>query len=82
MRIGIFARAPDGLNNQTLTLYVNENLVNSVPLGTEWKEASFFVPGAHLVRGENELCLRFTGSVAEEDGAPVAALVASLSSYS
>jgi hypothetical protein len=75
LRVGIFARAPDGLDDQTLTLYVNQNLVSSVPLGMEWKETSFLVPEGHLARGENELCLRFTGSAAEEDGALVAALV-------
>ncbi|MGH9337363.1 MAG: hypothetical protein ACRD21_26745, partial [Vicinamibacteria bacterium] len=75
LRIAISARAPEGLENQTLTLYANRNRVNSAPLAAEWKETSFVVPEEHLVRGENELCLRFTRSLAESDGAPVAALV-------
>ncbi len=72
LRVSITARAPDGLEDQTLALAVNERVIGSAPLPIEWSELPFLVPEDDLVRGENAFCLRFTKSLGEP---PVAALV-------
>jgi hypothetical protein len=72
LRISVTARAPDGLEDQTLTLAVNEQVIGSAPLGTDWSELPFLVPGKSLIRGENALCLRFSRGLGEP---PVGALV-------
>jgi hypothetical protein len=75
LRVSVTARAPDGLSNQTLTLAVNDRVVGSSSLGSEWQELPFLVPEEHLIRGKNELCLRFGFGLSGAEEPPVAALV-------
>jgi hypothetical protein len=72
LRVSVTARAPDGLVDQSLALAVNDRVIGSHPLGTEWSELPFLVPAKDLIRGENAFCLRFVRGVGEP---PVAALV-------
>ncbi len=72
LRVAITARAPDGLEDQTLALAVNDQLIGSDALGTNWSELTFLVPENDLVEGENVFCLRFHRGL---DEPPVAALV-------
>jgi hypothetical protein len=75
LRVAVTARAPDGLSNQTLALAVNDRVVGSRSLGSEWQELPFLVPEENLIRGKNAFCLRFGLGLSEPDEPPVAALV-------
>lgn len=73
LRVSVTARAPDGVENQTLSLAVNDHVLGSSPLGADWQEIPFLVPEESLVSGENAFCLRFTRATSEDP--LVAALV-------
>ena len=75
LRVTVSARAPDGLAHQTLALAVNDRVVGSSSLGSDWQELPFLVPEEHLVRGKNELCLRFGLGLSIPEEPAVAALV-------
>ncbi len=75
LRVTVSARAPDGLGHQTLALAVNDRVVGSSSLGSDWQELPFVVPEEHLIRGKNDFCLRFGFGQSEPEEPPVAALV-------
>jgi hypothetical protein len=78
LRVSVSARAPDGVENQSLTMVANGNTLSSAPLSSEWTELPFVIPEEALVPGENVVCLRFaTALPGEVDGGEgeVAALV-------
>jgi hypothetical protein len=75
LRVSVTARAPDGLANQTMALAVNDRVSRSSALGPEWQELPFLVPEEHLIRGKNELCLRFGLGLSIPAEPAVAALV-------
>ena len=75
LRVTVAARAPDGLAHQTLALAVNDRVVGSSSLGSEWQELPFLVPEENLIRGKNDFCLRFGHGLSDPEEPPVAALV-------
>jgi hypothetical protein len=75
LRVEISASAPEGLERQTLSLAVNGYRVGESPLGQDWREIPFQVDKRQLVPGENELCLRFSTGLPEEDDVSVAAQI-------
>jgi hypothetical protein len=76
LRILVSARAPDGLDEQVMTVLSNGRVLASAPLPSEWSEVPVVVPEDALVPGENALCLRFHNALSHEgEGQPVAALV-------
>jgi hypothetical protein len=76
MEIGVLAFAPAGAAPQSMALAVNGTEVGAAELGPDWHEAHFTVPRIRLVPGENELCLRFSKAMPEQDGVKIAAGVA------
>lgn len=78
LRVSVSARAPDGVENQSMTMVVNGNVLSSLRLPAEWAELPFVIPEEALVPGENIVCLRFAAATpGEVDGVEgdVAALV-------
>jgi hypothetical protein len=59
LRVSVSARAPDGVEDRTMTMVVNGRALTSTALSTEWAELPFEIPEEMLVPGENVLCLRF-----------------------
>jgi hypothetical protein len=75
LRVGISARAPEGMERQTLALVVNGNPAGERELGPDWSEVPFRVEKRQLLPGENEFCLRFSKGLPGEGDVSVAALV-------
>jgi len=75
LRAFISARAPHGLDGQTMSVLVNVAVVAESPLGDEWRDVPFTIPASALVPGENRLCLRFSRALPGEEGLRVAAAV-------
>ncbi|HXV59453.1 MAG TPA: hypothetical protein VEK15_02080 [Vicinamibacteria bacterium] len=75
LRITVTARAPAGLDHQSMSVAVNGNAVAAATLTHQWREVRFIVPEDQLVHGENALCLGFTNALPEENGRRVAAHV-------
>jgi hypothetical protein len=69
------ARAPDGLEDQFLTVMVNERPVAAQPLANEWTDIRFLIPEPALEPGPNRLCLVFRTALPDSDAGPVAAAV-------
>ena len=79
LRTVVTARAPEGLESQTVTATLNGEVLTSTHLPNEWQDIPFTMPERYLVPGENELCLRFSKALPAEDaegGPRVAAHVA------
>jgi hypothetical protein len=69
LRVSVSARAPDGVESQSMTMVANGNTLSSAPLSSEWAELPFVIPVEALVPGENVVCLRFaTALPGELDG--------------
>ena len=60
MRIAVTARAPEGVDGQTMTVSMNEAVMTQTALPGRWQETRFVVPEDVLLYGENELCLGFS----------------------
>jgi len=71
----ISARAPHGLDGQTMSVVVNGAVVAESPLGEDWREVPFTIPASALLPGENRLCFRFSRALPGEEGTRVAAAV-------
>lgn len=75
LRITVTARAPQGLDHQSMSVAMNGNPVTAASLNNQWREVRFVVPEEHVVPGENALCLGFTNALPEDNGRRVAAHV-------
>ena len=75
LRITVTARAPEGVEPQTMTVRMNGHEVTSRSLTVDWSETRFLVPEGRLVPGENALCLGFDNALPEKNNRRVAAFV-------
>ena len=74
LRTVITARAPGRLESQTMTIDINGAVLKQAPLGREWAEVTVVLPVHLLAPGENQLCLRFSEALPEQDGSRAAAV--------
>jgi len=79
LRTVVTARAPEGLDSQTVTVTLNGEDLTSANLTYAWKDIPFTMPERYLIPGENTLCFRFREALPAQDpaaGPRVAAHVA------
>jgi hypothetical protein len=62
----IRVRAPARIPDQSMRILANGVVVTAVPVGTEWADIAFTVPGERLAPGENQVCFEFGRSLPGE----------------
>jgi hypothetical protein len=74
LRTVITARAPGRLDSQTMSIDLNGAVLKDAPLGREWGDVVVVLPVHLLAPGENQLCLRFSAALPEQEGSRAAAI--------
>lgn len=74
LRTVITARAPGRLDSQTMSIDLNGAVLKHAPLDREWGDVTVVLPVHLLVPGENQLCLRFSAALPEQEGLRAAAV--------
>jgi hypothetical protein len=74
LRTVITARAPGRLESQTMSIDINGAVLKDAPLGREWSDVTVVLPVHLLAPGENQLCLRFSEALPEQEGLRAAAI--------
>lgn len=72
VRLTVTGRVPARVGRNVIELGVNERVIGSATLPSEWGDAAFLVPADALHGGENSICLRVAATIpGEEVGAAV-----------
>jgi hypothetical protein len=74
LRTVITARAPGRLESQTMSIALNGAVLKDAPLTREWSDVTVVLPVHLLAPGENQLCLRFSAALPEQEGSRAAAV--------
>jgi hypothetical protein len=74
LRTVITARAPGRLESQTMSIDLNGAVLKQAPLTREWGDVTVVLPVHLLAPGENQLCLRFSEALPEQEGSRAAAV--------
>jgi hypothetical protein len=78
LRSFLRARAPDGLESQSMTVTANGRPVAARSLAAEWRDVPFEVPESALHAGPNALCFEFARGVGPDEQRQAAAAVSLL----